>query len=147
MDTTLGIEARVAREICDIRAAQSCSRPWTDSLYEVSDASDELPNDDLLAEMVHGTDLNVPLDVEEVGPWTHTEEGEEYRELRFSPLYAHPWGAGTAALIGRQGRNGRVIYSIEVNVTAELSTDEAALLKSALDDLIENVNQNNKWLG
>ncbi|MBS1696100.1 MAG: hypothetical protein JST91_28225 [Actinobacteria bacterium] len=112
----------------------------------MSDANDELPNDHLLAEIVHGDELNVPFDVEEVGPWAHTGEGEEYRELKFPPLYEHPWGAGTAGLIGRQGRNGRVLLGIQVNVAAELSTDEADRLRAALVDLIDNVNRNNEGL-
>lgn len=113
----------------------------------MSDADDKLPSDHLLAEMVHGDDLNVPLDVEEVGPWAHTGEGEEYRELKFAPLYEHPWGAGTAGLTGRQGRNGRVLLGIQVNVAAaDLSADEADLLRAALADLIDNVNQNNERL-
>jgi hypothetical protein len=109
----------------------------------VSKFDDERPSEDVLSEIVFGNELDIPIDVEEVGPWTQAEDGGEFRELKFSPLYVHPWGLGAAGLIGRQSRSGRVTYGIRVNVDDDLSTGEAALLRAALGDLIENVERIN----
>ena len=112
----------------------------------MSNADSEPPGDKYLAELVHGSDLNVPIDTETVGQWTHTNAGEEYRELTIQPLYVHPLGQGTAGLIGRQARDGRVVYGVRVNLDAELSSEEVDLLRAALRDLVENAESNNAQL-
>lgn len=108
------------------------------------DDDGQRPSEETLAEVVFGSELDVPVDVKHVGPWKQSANCGEFREFQFLPLYVHPGGLGVAGLVGRQWRTGQTVYGIRVNVSDDLSSEEAATLKSALGDLIANVDQLNR---
>jgi hypothetical protein len=105
-------------------------------------------SEDDLHRIVYG-DLPMPADVDDVGDWVETTSGK-LRVLTFPAIYSNPLPgddgelvAQEVRLVGYQEENGAIRYSVRIDVTADVSAEEADLVAATIRDAVNDANRNN----
>lgn len=110
--------------------------------------SDDL-GDENMSRIVFG-EITTPDDTEEIGRWNPYPDGQDRRLLKFRATYSNPVPDANGDLVpqevrlmGLQTRDGCIEYSVWLNVTGLLMTNEAHLVRAAIIDVLEDADRNN----